>query len=96
MIQWVKNKVDWVNVFLLSVLCTMPSISQAATVESILKATTRYLTGGLAKAVGGLAIVGTGYLTLYAQKFPKEYFMMVLLGLGIIFGGSTLYNQLVV
>lgn len=77
-------------------LCTMPSIGHAATIESIIKATTRYLVGGVAKAIGLLAIIGAGYLTLYAQEFPKKYFMMILLGLGIIFGASTIYNQLVV
>lgn len=96
MIRWAKKGVDSVNHLILVVLCTMPSLGHAATIESIVKATTRYLTGGVAKAIGLLAIIGTGYLTLFAQKFPKEYFMMVLLGLGIIFGASTLYNQLVV
>ncbi|WP_373443278.1 hypothetical protein ABXK18_00050 [Legionella pneumophila 130b] len=36
-----------------------------------------------------------GYLCLARQKFPKEYFVMILVGMGIIFGGSSLYSTLI-
>ena len=96
MIQLFKKKVNLINTALLSILCSVPTMSHAASIESILKAATTYLTGSMAKAAGLLAIVGAGYLTLYTQKLPKEYFIMILVGLGIIFGGSSIYSRVVV
>jgi type IV secretion system protein VirB2 len=72
-----------------------PAASQAQSIESILNRTTQYLQGSLARSVGVACIIIAGYLCLYRQKFPKEYFSMILVGLGIIFGGSTLYNTLI-
>ncbi|MCW8452971.1 TrbC/VirB2 family protein [Fluoribacter dumoffii] len=80
----------------LMVACSLfPCVSQAQSIESIINRTTHYLQGGLARAVGVACIIIAGYLCLYRQKFPKEYFSMILVGLGIIFGGSTLYNTLI-
>ena len=76
-------------------LLMSPSLSHAQSIESILGRTTSYLQGGIARGLGILAIVAVGYLCVVRQKFPKEYFMMILVGLGIIFGGSSLYNSLV-
>jgi type IV secretion system protein VirB2 len=95
MIQLFKKKVGLVNTALLSILCSIPSMSHAATVESILKGAATYLTGTVAKSAGILAIIGMGYLCVYTQKFPKEYFIWTLVGLGIVFGGSQLYQVVV-
>ncbi|MBA2649677.1 MAG: TrbC/VirB2 family protein [Legionella sp.] len=75
--------------------CLSPSVSQAQTIESILNSTATYLQGGLARSIGVLGIVVSGYLCLVQQKFPKEYFIMILVGMGLIFGGSTLYTTLI-
>ena len=72
-----------------------PSLSHAQTIESIINRTTTYLQGSLARSVGVLAVIIAGYLCLARQQFPKEYFMMILVGLGLIFGGSSIYSSLV-
>lgn len=73
----------------------LPSISHAQSIESIINRTTTYLQGGLARTVGVFCIIIAGYLCLARQKFPKEYFIMILVGMGIIFGGSSLYSTLI-
>ena len=93
-----RNFCHWVNSIQLGfvgLLLLNPSISHAITIESIINRTTSYLQGGIARSTGVLAVVVMGYLCLVRHKFPKEYLMMVLVGLGIIFGGSSLYNSLV-
>ena len=93
-----RNFCHWVNSIPLGcvgLLLLNPSISHAITIESIISRTTSYLQGGIARSTGVLAVVVMGYLCLVRHKFPKEYLMMVLVGLGIIFGGSSLYNSLV-
>ena len=72
-----------------------PAVSEAKTIESIINHTVTYLQGGVARSIGILCIIVIGYLCLALQKFPKETFIMVLVGLGIIFGGSTLYSTLI-
>ena len=72
-----------------------PVIAEARTIESIINHTVTYLQGGLARSIGILCIIVMGYLCLALQKFPKESFIMVLIGMGIIFGGSTLYSTLI-
>ena len=72
-----------------------PSLSHAQGIESIINRTINYLQGGLARTVGIFAIIIAGYLCLARQKFPKEYFVMILVGMGIIFGGSSLYSTLI-
>lgn len=79
-----------------SIVCLLlPVTSHAQSIESIIDRTVAYLQGGLARAIGVLCIIIAGYLCLSRQKFPKEYFSMILVGLGIIFGGSTLYTTLI-
>jgi len=73
----------------------MPAMAHAANVESVINKAVQYLQGGVAKAVGFLAIVITGYMCLVMQTFPKKNFLMILMGLGLIFGASYYYNWLV-
>ncbi|HAT9646628.1 hypothetical protein ELY10_09480 [Legionella septentrionalis] len=80
---------------LLLLLLLSPSITHAQSIESIINRTINYLQGGLARTVGIFCIIISGYLCLARQKFPKEYFVMILVGLGIIFGGSSLYSTLI-
>ena len=77
------------------VSCLLPTLSHAQSIESIIGRTTMYLQGGLARTVGVFCIIIAGYLCLALQKFPKEYFIMILVGMGIIFGGSSLYSTLI-
>jgi type IV secretion system protein VirB2 len=72
-----------------------PSLSHATDIESIINGTVNYLQGGLARSVGILSIIIAGYLCLARQRFPKEYLGMILIGLGLIFGGSYLYSKVV-
>ena len=80
---------------LILILLLSPSITHAQSIESIINRTINYLQGGLARTVGIFCIIISGYLCLARQKFPKEYFVMILVGLGIIFGGSSLYSTLI-
>ncbi|MFO2608117.1 TrbC/VirB2 family protein [Legionella pneumophila serogroup 1] len=83
------------NLYLIAVCALLPTLSYAQSIESIINRTINYLQGGLARAVGVFCIIIAGYLCLARQKFPKEYFVMILVGMGIIFGGSTLYSTLI-
>lgn len=81
--------------YLVAACALFPCVCEAQSIESIINRTTHYLQGGLARSIGVMCIIIAGYLCLYRQKFPKEYFSMILVGLGIIFGGSTLYNTFI-
>lgn len=83
------------NLYWMAVCLMLPSISQAQSIESIINRSITYLQGGLAKTVGIFCIIIAGYLCLALQKFPKEYFVMILVGMGIIFGGSSLYSTII-
>lgn len=77
-------------------LLMVPGVGHAAaSVESVLNKGLGILQGPLAKGVGVMAIVGSGYLCLARNKLPKEQFVMILVGLGIIFGGSSLFTTLI-
>ena len=82
------------SILVFSGLC-LPALSHAQSIESIMNRTITYLQGGLARTVGIFCIIISGYLCLALQKFPKEYFVMILVGMGIIFGGSSLYSVLI-
>ncbi len=83
------------HLYWMAVCLMVPSISQAQSIESIINRTITYLQGGLARTVGVFCIIIAGYLCLALQKFPKEYFVMILVGMGIIFGGSSLYSTII-
>jgi type IV secretion system protein VirB2 len=89
-----KTKSAFNRAFLWPILA-LPATSHATNIESVLNKGAMYLTGGIAKAVGVIVIMGLGYLCLIQHKFPKEQFAMALLGIGIIFGGGQLYATLV-
>ena len=94
--QMIKKKVDLANTALLSILCAMPSLCHAATADGIINGATHFLTGSFARGIGGLAVIGMGYLTWGTNKFPKESFMMVVLGSVMIFGGAEIYKRWVI
>ena len=63
--------------------------------ESIIRNTTSYLQGSLARAMGVLTIVVCGFLCIRMQKLPKSTFIAILVGFGLIFGASSLYSRLI-
>lgn len=83
------------NGYLVMACLLIPSMSHAQSIEGIINRTVNYLQGSLARSIGVLCIIVAGYLCLALQKFPKEYFVMILVGMGIIFGGSTLYSTII-
>jgi len=87
-----KRLYERINLKVLSFLFILPGASHATTIQSVIDKATNYLQGGLAKSLGVGAIVISGYLCIAKQKFPKEYFMMILVGLGLIFGATSLYS----
>lgn len=95
MIRYLKNRVTRIKKTGVLFLIAAPSLSYAATIESILNKGVSFLQGPVARAAGILAIVGSGFLCLYKQQLPKDQFVMILVGLGIIFGGSSLYSSLI-
>ncbi|MFO9661699.1 TrbC/VirB2 family protein [Legionella pneumophila serogroup 1] len=92
-IQFLRNHLS--EFYVIGVCALLPSLSYAQSIESIINRTINYLQGGLARTVGVFCIIIAGYLCLARQKFPKEYFVMILVGMGIIFGGSSLYSTLI-
>ena len=77
-------------------LLMVPGVGHAtASIDSVLTKGLDILQGSVARGVGVLAIVGSGYLCLARNKLPKEQFVMILVGLGVIFGGSDLLDALV-
>lgn len=76
-------------------LLMVPGVGHAtASIDSVLTKGLDILQGSVARGVGVLAIVGSGYLCLARNKLPKEQFVMILVGLGVIFGGSDLLDAL--
>ncbi|CZG79521.1 TrbC/VirB2 family protein [Legionella pneumophila serogroup 1] len=92
-IQFLRNHLS--DLYVTGVCALLPSLSHAQSIESIINRTINYLQGGLARTIGVFCIIIAGYLCLARQKFPKEYFVMILVGMGIIFGGSSLYSTLI-
>lgn len=89
------NRANTTKYQLLLLMFLSPSLSHAQSIEGIISRTITYLQGGLARTAGILCIIIAGYLCLVRQQFPKEYFIMILVGMGIIFGGSSLYSALI-
>ncbi len=65
------------------------------TITSILDKLVGFLQGEVAKSIGLIAVVGSGYLCIFKQRFPKEQFLLTLVGLGVVFGSSSIYSALV-
>ncbi|KTC98223.1 TrbC/VirB2 family protein [Legionella erythra] len=88
------KKIARLHQHLLWGLVLAPTTSFATDLESVLDGGIRFFQGSIARLIGILVIIGCGYLCLEKQKFPKERFVIILVGLGIIFGGTTIYGQL--
>lgn len=94
-ISKVKARIKAHHRALYGALVLLPATSHATGIQSVLDKAAVYLSGPLARSVGIIAIIGAGYLCLFQHKFPKEQFVWILVGLGIIFGAAALYNLLV-
>lgn len=95
LIKTVKNRLDQCNAGLLMLLLTLPNASHATSIESILGKTHQYLSGSIARSFGLVVIVVSGYLCIAQQRLPKDTFVRILIGLGIIFGANSLYSTLI-
>jgi type IV secretion system protein VirB2 len=92
---FVEKKKRALHALVLTGLYATPIACHAASIETILNKTVTYLQGPVARSTGIAAIVISGYMTLVMQKLPKEQFAMILVGMGIIFGGTSLYGSLI-
>lgn len=91
--QQARRFKGWLNEIMLGLLL-LPTRTFAADISTVIDNAVSYLQGGLARSVGILAIAIAGYLCIGKQMFPKMYFIMILVGLGLIFGAAELYGLL--
>ena len=78
-----------------AVLSSLPLTARATSVESVLNNAHTYLSGSVARSAGIVAIVVAGYLCIAQQRIPKQTFLMILVGFGLIFGADSLYSTLI-
>ena len=78
-----------------ALIMAMPSLTHAATIETVLNKAVHLIQGPIAKSIAILVISYIGYECLFTQRFPKSKLITSLLGIGIIFGASTIYSHLV-
>ncbi len=95
MIKGLKKMTHRISETMVALLILLPTATHAATIESILNKGVHFLQGPVAKSLGLLAIIGSGFFCLSQQQLPKDKFIMILVGLGIIFGGNSIYSMLV-
>lgn len=79
----------------ITLLSLLPDFVLAADITSVLDKTVTFLQGGVARSVGLIAIISSGYLCIVSQKLPMTRFGMILGGLGLIFGASSMYSTFV-
>lgn len=60
---------------------------------SIIQNIIDYLTGDLARLVGGLTLIGAGYMFVILNKMEKTTFINICIGMGLILGGPTLADM---
>ena len=64
------------------------------TIGKVLDNLIGYLTSTPARALAVIAIIGIGYSTWHLGKIPKERAMAIIIGIGIVFGATTLAKML--
>ncbi|RAP36655.1 hypothetical protein B1207_07580 [Legionella quinlivanii] len=70
----------------------LPVPCSAKSIETVINGAVKYLQGGLVRSVAVAGIVTLGYMCFKLQKFPKEYFVYLLVGLGLVFGAGEIYG----
>ena len=93
LINKASNALDLVCTTL--VFLVLPSSVMAADLTSVLEKTVKLLQGNVAKSVGLIAIISSGYLCIVSQKLPLTRFGMIVGGLGLVFGAGSIYSALV-
>ena len=91
----IKNKLKSLSTVIGGYLLAIPGQANAATLLSTVNNLTSYLSGDMAKAAGGLIIVVAGYMCFAGNDLPKKRFFQIVVGLGLILGGSDIYTRLV-
>ncbi|RAP34641.1 hypothetical protein B1207_15275 [Legionella quinlivanii] len=66
----------------------------AKSMTTVINGAVSYLQGNLVRSVSLAIIVILGYMCFKLQKFPKEYFVYFLVGLGLIFGAEEIYEHI--
>ena len=66
----------------------------STTIDTVLQHLIGYLTSAPARALAVVAIIGIGYSTWHLGKIPKEKAMAIIIGIGIVFGATTLAKML--
>ncbi|MGC1183152.1 TrbC/VirB2 family protein [Legionella sp.] len=95
--QLVKTKTQKAVFWFIASLVALPSqcfaLGSGVTPEMILQNIIDYLTGDLARVVGVGVVVGAGYMYLETQQIQKKTFVRIVVGMGLILGGSTLADM---
>ena len=85
----------WLSLFSLALSKNVLAYSgQSTKIDTVLKALLDYLTSTPARIVAVLAIISVGYATLHLGRMPKQKAIAVVVGIGIIFGGSAVLQML--
>ncbi len=92
-INKVSTKIEGACIALL--FSCLPASAMAADITSVLTKTVAFMQGDIAKSVGLIAIISSGYLCIVSQKLPLTRFGMIVGGLGLVFGASSIYTTLV-
>jgi len=82
---------------LMVALLLSPSVCFAGSsnkLVSVIDAVTNFLTGPLIRGAGITAIVLVGYNFIFTSKVEKHVAIPVIVGIGIVLGGPTLYNMM--
>lgn len=83
----------WIQAAHVALYLFVPIIAKADLL-STLNGFLSYLTGGVGKAVSGLAIVAVGFGCFAMGRVPKSYVIAVVIGVGIIFGTNAILQAL--
>ena len=90
-----KKTSSYLNEVTLIAVCLLPQTSHASsTVISIFNSVNHFLSGPLARISAGTAILAIGYLTVFAQKLPKDVLIYTCIGLSFIFGSDYVMNNI--
>ena len=82
------------GLLLLIVYLSLIPMSAHAGVAQMINNFLTYLTGDVGKALASVAIVGGGIACFGMGKLPKQYFIAILIGVVIVFGGHEILNQI--
>lgn len=76
---------------LLPLFASSAQAGSSRQLTGVIDKTADFLSGGVAKSIAIIAIIGVGYLTIFTQQLPKKALYSTVGGLGLIFCATTLY-----